>query len=470
MKRLDVQKMHLGIDEIMKQLGDFNIQIKQLQNAVNGIIALEDSLKGKTGQAIRTFYQECHLPFLLFFEAFIEDYISTLKKMKQALQDFEPAQDGFIDELFLEHNILRGLQKIEETTIDLTEEANKIMRKVDDIIYLPRLNNEDVLGGIHEAKMKYKKTIEELNRFDYEQTKALNKLQHDVDTMENYIRKIESMFQNGDLDVSTYSARRLSEVPMYNKLVSGALQKSDIELLPMNPTNSLLPIDKLLQAYSFSSADLNLRGRAYYSGVENNKFSFWDTPGIGNFNDELKADRDQLKYKFESSFLDTDNIAGAIVDKKNNVTNYGLNSKLFTASGEINLPISEKEVKKDLYSGAFIGGKAEATFSESTFKHPLSPTEVKLKVGTGEMKAGIENYSIGAGAEVSAVKVETKKELFTFFGYSPLKEWFGISPYVGFDVSLGGYGIGGSLGLENEIYAADQIGVGIKWGVDIEGN
>ncbi|MCP1357225.1 hypothetical protein [Aneurinibacillus migulanus] len=212
------------------------------------------------------------------------------------------------------------------------------------------------------------------------------------------------------------------------------------------------------RAYSFMSLTSATTTKTSTSVPKKEKVPFWDTPGIGNFKDEFKFNKDQLSYKAEGSFLDTAPLAGG---KK-----MPLNARILTGAGEMNIPISDKQLVKDLATGSFIGGKAEVSAFESTLKH--DDIEAKLKVGTAEAKAGIENYSVGAGAEASAVKLETKKKLFTFFGYSPLEEWFGISPYVGVDISLGGTGVSASVGLQNEVYAADGIGVGVKFGVDIK--
>ena len=41
-------------------------EMETIDRAVQGLVAMEDSLKGEGGNAIRTFYADCHLPFLQF--------------------------------------------------------------------------------------------------------------------------------------------------------------------------------------------------------------------------------------------------------------------------------------------------------------------------------------------------------------------------------------------------------------------
>ncbi|MCM3093778.1 LXG domain-containing protein [Cytobacillus sp. AMY 15.2] len=44
------------------------------------ITSLEESFQGEGAAAIRAFFEECHSPFLLFFEGFLADYQNTLKR------------------------------------------------------------------------------------------------------------------------------------------------------------------------------------------------------------------------------------------------------------------------------------------------------------------------------------------------------------------------------------------------------
>ncbi|WP_026678667.1 T7SS effector LXG polymorphic toxin, partial [Fictibacillus gelatini] len=96
MKVLDVEAFNQSISDTEKYLRSLSEQIKQTKAAVKGIISLEDSLKGKAGQAIRSFYQECHLSFLLYFESFIKDYEAILTSIKNQLKNFEPDPNGVI--------------------------------------------------------------------------------------------------------------------------------------------------------------------------------------------------------------------------------------------------------------------------------------------------------------------------------------------------------------------------------------
>ncbi|WP_215491606.1 T7SS effector LXG polymorphic toxin, partial [Mycobacterium tuberculosis] len=76
MKVLDVNDLLASIQQIRNQLNIFKEQITQVRIAIEEMISLEDSFQGEGGRSIRSFYQECHLPFLLFFESWTNDYKS----------------------------------------------------------------------------------------------------------------------------------------------------------------------------------------------------------------------------------------------------------------------------------------------------------------------------------------------------------------------------------------------------------
>ncbi|MCF7618771.1 LXG domain-containing protein, partial [Bacillus sonorensis] len=105
MKTLDVHALHDAIDQTLEQLKKQSEEIADLKKSVDGITVLDDALKGKGGDAIRAFYEECHTPFLRFYESFIEEYQSTLKKIKNALNSLEPNHNGYISQAFLDHDL-----------------------------------------------------------------------------------------------------------------------------------------------------------------------------------------------------------------------------------------------------------------------------------------------------------------------------------------------------------------------------
>ena len=201
MKVLDVSPFHSGLQRNMSMLDRLEIEMKNIETTINGLVSMEDALKGEGGSAIRSFYEECHLPLIRFFRVSQRDLKSTLATMDSALNGLEPNENGFISQPFLEGEVEKGLTDISQITSSLTDEANSIMNQVSDIVSLPHLDDTDVQQGIQNAKRKRDTTVTDLNEFDAIQTQALSSFENDLETMASWISNLESIFKKGLTDV-----------------------------------------------------------------------------------------------------------------------------------------------------------------------------------------------------------------------------------------------------------------------------
>ncbi|MCZ0068991.1 LXG domain-containing protein [Bacillus sonorensis] len=204
MKTLDVHALHDAIDQTLEQLKKQSEEIADLKKSVDGITVLDDALKGKGGDAIRAFYEECHTPFLRFYESFIEEYQSTLKKIKNALNSLEPNHNGYISQAFLDHDLEQGLNAADRTTKNLVSKANATIAKVSHIVDLPDLNDNDFHEHNRKAMKDINQTIEKLHAFDREQTNALKTAENDLETMQRYITRLEKMYTGPKIEITGY--------------------------------------------------------------------------------------------------------------------------------------------------------------------------------------------------------------------------------------------------------------------------
>jgi len=204
MKTLDVQALHKAIDQTLEQLKHQSDEIVTVKKSVEAITSLNDALKGKGGDAIRNFYKECHTPFLQFYETFIEEYQSALKKIKQALNSLEPNHNGFISQTFLEHELEQGVNAADRTTKRLVSKTNATIAKVSHIVDLPDLNDSDFHEQNRKALKEINQTIEKLHAFDREQTSALKTAENDLETMQRYISRLEKMYTGPKIEITGY--------------------------------------------------------------------------------------------------------------------------------------------------------------------------------------------------------------------------------------------------------------------------
>ncbi|WP_146548949.1 T7SS effector LXG polymorphic toxin [Rummeliibacillus suwonensis] len=209
-KVLDVAGLQNGIEKTLKSLKNKQTEMAEIQKAVQGILALEDAFKGQSGDAIRAYYQEVHLPFISYYQAFIADYERQLKTMDHDLQKLESAKNGRIDEAFLTEDLKTSLQSTASRTITLTDEANQTILSIQDIVATPSLNDVSFLEEVTDAQKQIQTTVEKVHRFDYNQSKALEELSNDVSNMQNYIDGIQAQMKSGKLQLENYTIGTLS--------------------------------------------------------------------------------------------------------------------------------------------------------------------------------------------------------------------------------------------------------------------
>ncbi|SEM77204.1 Predicted ribonuclease, toxin component of the YeeF-YezG toxin-antitoxin module [Paenisporosarcina quisquiliarum] len=201
MKILDVDLFQDGLKRNIAMLDRLESEIEAIQRTVEGLVGMEDELKGEGGNAIRAFYAECHLPLLQYFLVSAAGYKQVLQQMENALYALEPDTSGHIVEQFLEGEVEQGLTTIAQLTENLTNESNSIMDQVSDIVALQHLNDSGVQESVLNAKRKRDDTVGRLQEFDATQTAALLPFEQDMDAMDTWIQNMEEMFNSNLTDI-----------------------------------------------------------------------------------------------------------------------------------------------------------------------------------------------------------------------------------------------------------------------------
>ncbi|PLR92659.1 ribonuclease YeeF family protein [Bacillus sp. T33-2] len=220
MKVLDVSELESAISKLKQSLKEKREQAENTGTAAYDFVHTHTYFSGQGADAIRSFYSDAHLPFLRFFENFIDEYTRFLDNMKNALEEVEPSSDGFIHQQFLEGELTAGLNKTKNTTIQLTDEANAIMASVHDIVSLPRIDDHYFVQQVRNAEKDIETSIEKLVKFDQEQTKELSYIEHDIEIMKNYVSTIQSMFQGKKISINAYKSGQLDDIADYKKLTT----------------------------------------------------------------------------------------------------------------------------------------------------------------------------------------------------------------------------------------------------------
>ena len=98
LKVLDVSEVIDAIDQLIKEKarGKRNQRHK---GKCTKIAELDDALKGEGGNAIKEHFSVLHLPVLLYFQHFIDQYIQNLKDIKAKIRTYE-STEGFVKKNF----------------------------------------------------------------------------------------------------------------------------------------------------------------------------------------------------------------------------------------------------------------------------------------------------------------------------------------------------------------------------------
>ncbi|MGO1134922.1 ribonuclease YeeF family protein [Bacillus subtilis] len=206
MKTLDVHALHEGIQHTIEKLDKQKQQLEKLEKSVEHLAGMKDALKGKGGDAIRTFYEECHKPFLLFFGMFIDEYKKVLKQTQHAISSVESDSHGMIAEAFLSHDARHGVKHAREVTEQLTDAVNRQTSAIGHIVSLPTVNDTFFRMETEQAERLISDTLHKLFQFDGQQTQALKTAKSDFQTMKKYIDQLETMYTGPKIEITGYKS------------------------------------------------------------------------------------------------------------------------------------------------------------------------------------------------------------------------------------------------------------------------
>lgn len=80
-KVLDVQPFQEGLQRNIETLEGIAQLMQAIEKVMTELVSMNDTWKGEGGDAIRAFYQECHLPFLKFFSVFKNNFVSYIQQI-----------------------------------------------------------------------------------------------------------------------------------------------------------------------------------------------------------------------------------------------------------------------------------------------------------------------------------------------------------------------------------------------------
>lgn len=205
LKTLDVDAFHENIQAILDSIKSQKEQIQGLISQFQAFSSLDDAFKGKGGEAIRSFYETGHASFLTLYHSLLTSYETRLTQITHALRSFEPSEDGYITQPFLQDTIPAHLNQTRNTTVSLVDQANAAIQKVSHLASVSALNDQGFLTEVEQAKHKADKTMNDLVRFDEQQTQSLSAIQDQLTSLNSLLSKVKAGFQNGSIQPGNVS-------------------------------------------------------------------------------------------------------------------------------------------------------------------------------------------------------------------------------------------------------------------------
>jgi hypothetical protein len=236
LKELAVKEIHKGTETSKIDLDTFFEQLSTLQQKVRNFNNMEDALKGKTGKAIRSFYNEIHTPFLTFLLQSMEDYKGRLEDMKNDVQSFESSHQGFISESFLRDELTLGLDNAKLKAGIVTDKANQTLSSVADIVSVKSINQSDFEAGIDKGNRQIATVVNNLNDLDSKHAAKLEETQSDLQTLKKYLSEMTTGLNSGAISISDFDAASLEDIDAYQNVIQKSYgnKNGDIEVTEEN--------------------------------------------------------------------------------------------------------------------------------------------------------------------------------------------------------------------------------------------
>ncbi|WLR41394.1 LXG domain-containing protein [Bacillus carboniphilus] len=313
MKVLDSHSLHNSIDQVLSKLENQMTQLKKLESVITDFSSLDDSFSGKAGQSIRSFYRDWHVSFVSYYSYCLQDYKDLITRLSQATTSLDADPNAFIHQGFLDNDLSNGLKRAQDITFDLVDEANNHLSGINDIVYVRKLSDNQFHSHKKAADKKIDETLEDLTKFDSNQTKQFDSFIHDIQLMNQSLTELSGMMKSGKINITTYKntdlkhslsffqlQKSLSEKQYFNRVLSQLTIPSEYEGM-----DQLLALGYLFNNQLYSNGT-NKSQQSSGEGINGLEFGAeiedgFGSDGFGNVSFNYMNDRVLNKVSFHSS-------------------------------------------------------------------------------------------------------------------------------------------------------------------------
>ncbi|UTR14966.1 LXG domain-containing protein [Salipaludibacillus sp. LMS25] len=409
MKLLDIQALNEDIDVTKKEVHQFQEKITTLQQAVQDIVALDDALTGQGGEAIKSFYNDCHQTFLTYLTHFTSQFTSSLDQMKDAVASFEPNNAGYINETVLQNDVDQGLTNVANTAASITADVNDVISRISDIVSLQPLDASEVIEDVNRGKKSVLDVVEKLHALDESQAASLQTVKDELATMKNYVTDLGDKFESGAVSITSFNASSLQNIAAYQQMTESIEQHASIHGEELTPSEEAQVNDTVEgtgeKMLDFDPTEYLTAGNLTNRVVEG--LSYKEAHNLTKQGFAIKAYKTksgEIKYRVYKP-----QVAGIRAPKKGRTTK--LYSKSFIDSMKIkNAPKVGKFVSAKVSTAKALGSKAgwlgtAVTAGLNMNDNIENGASTSKIIGDVAVDVGIGALSIAGGAVLSAAAV-----------------------------------------------------------------
>lgn len=139
----------------------------------------------------------------------------VLESAREAVQSYEPDENGLVRQDFIERDVVRGLNRLEDTAADLIAKVNREISDISDLVALPRLDIEEFSYVAQTGRKRLTETVGQLSQLDDSQTRKLVGVEKDQGVMKQYMREMSRTFSHNSHMIPSFSLSTVLNLPTF---------------------------------------------------------------------------------------------------------------------------------------------------------------------------------------------------------------------------------------------------------------
>lgn len=211
MARIDIGQLSQELDKMKTWLETQKLHFENAQKSVEKFqVDTLASFQGEAGDSVRAYAKEVYQPIhmeVMKVESELRPVLDTITNDGKS----RFGDNGIVDEEYIQEWSFR-FNKYAHQLVDLTQDVNRDLRSVADIIHLELLKTNELEEIHYNTKRHCQRTIEQIDEFDRETNAKIQPIQASVLRLQNMVQEVSSKapsmsgYQSGSFKFSRLSS------------------------------------------------------------------------------------------------------------------------------------------------------------------------------------------------------------------------------------------------------------------------